>query len=412
VSQIGNFLCEQGVLNQQELEEALRFQAVYGGRIGTCLLDLGYLVVEELAAYLSDYYDVPIPPPDWVERPDPKAATVVPTPLIRQIQVLPLELERSRLHVAMIDPGNEEHLEFLRMASEREVVPYVLPEKKMVTLLERHLGIDRNPRFIGMISRPRQLGLSEEEAISATPLGRARRRARTELDEPTGPQPDTPDLRATPPPSNQEPAAPGPVDDGDVDEIILLEELVAEPAHPERWKLGEEPAEPAAGNVAFSSQVAHLEARLHGCNERDEIIRLGLRLASSFARVAALFVVRSDLVSGFRGSTPEMTASLASIEIPIGSPSMLTYPALSRMPFRGTPPSDGIDGRLIASLGRHDVREVFVHPIIIRDRAVNMLYADNAGDAFGETSIAALTALCDCLARAYERLLTASRKDD
>jgi hypothetical protein len=82
------------------------------------------------------------------------------------------------------------------------------------------------------------------------------------------------------------------------------------------------------------------------------------------------------------------------------------------MPFRGTPPSDGIDGRLIASLGRHDVREVFVHPIIIRDRAVNMLYADNAGDAFGETSIAALTALCDCLARAYERLLTASRKDD
>jgi hypothetical protein len=408
VSQIGNFLCEQGVLSPRELEEALRFQAVYGGRIGTCLLDLGYLVVEELAAYLSDYYGVPIPPPDWIERPDPKAATLVPTSLIRQIQALPLRLEQTRLHVAMIDPRNTEHLEFLAIASAREIVPYVLPEKKIVSLLESHLGIDRNPRFIGMISRPRQIGLSDDEAASATPLARARRRSRTALDEERGRTPDPPPSSAAPAKTNS-PAA-SETEDDQVEEILLLDELVAEPGHPEQWKLPEERHDALPDDVPFSAQVAHLEARLHGCSERDEIIRLGLQLASCFARVAALFVVRRELVSGFRASTPEMNASLADIEIPLDAPSMLTYPAVSRMPFRGTPPVDGIDGRLVASLGRHDVADVFVHPIVIRERTVNVLYADNGGDPFGETSIAALTALCDCLARAYERLLMAGRE--
>lgn len=410
MNEIGTFFCEQGVLNERELEEALRFQAVYGGRIGTCLLDLGFFVVEELAAYLSDYYDAPIPPSDWLDSPDPKAAAIIPKPLIRQIQALPLKLEQTRLHVAMIDPRNEEHLEFLRIASAREIVPYVLPEKKMVSLLETHLGIDRNPRFIGMISRPRQMGLSEDEAASATPLGRARRRARTPFDEEMANPPELASSSplAAAPPSSAKPIA----EPEEVEEIILLEELVAEPVHPESWSLPTVDADSLPANVAFSSHVAHLEARLHGCSERDEIIRLGLLLAGSYARVAALFVVRRDLVSGFRASTKEMTASLASIEIPLDAPSMLTYPALSRMPFRGTPPPDGIDGRLIESLGRHDVQEVFVHPIIIRDRTVNVLYADNGGDPFGETSIAALTALCDCLARAYERLLMANQKDD
>ena len=408
--EIGSVLVERGVIRQPDLEDALRLQSVYGGRIGTCLLDLGYLVVEELAAYLSDYFEVPLPPPDWLEAPDPRAIAVVPTTLVRQIQALPLKLEQKRLHVALIDPSDEEHLEFLKMASAREIVPYVLPEKRMVALLEKHLGIDRNPRFIGMISRPRAGGMSEDEAASATPLGRARRRSRTVLGERAPRAETTPDPGADP----GAPSAPGDSSSAESadDEIILLDELVAEPVEAPVWELPETPAAEGASAPAPSARIADLEARLQGATDRDEIVRLALQLACSFARVAGLFVVRSNRVSGFRASTPEMTASMSEVELPIESPSMLTYPAASRMPFRGTPPSDGIDGRLLASLDRHDVREVFVHPIIIRDRAVNVLYADNGGDPFGETSIAALTALCDRLAAAYERLLMASRKTD
>jgi hypothetical protein len=417
VNEIGSLLVERGVIHQRDLDDALRLQSVYGGRIGTCLLDLGYLVVEELAAYLSDHCDVPLPPEEWVEQPDPKALAMVPTSLVRRIQVLPLKLEKSSLHVAMIDPSNEEHRSFLEIASSREIVPYVLPEKRMVGLLERHLGIDRSPRFVGMISRPRVAGLQADEAAAATPLARARRRIRTSLDDAStdGGAPDPAAQRAQDPAAQpgSDPAALASSDEAAEDEIILLDELVAEPTDELVWEMPEDAVSDASSSdVPFSARIAHLEARLHGCRERDDIVRLALALASSFARVAGLFVVRSNRVTGFRASTPEMTASMSEIELPIEAPSMLTHPALSRMPYRGTPPGDGIDGRLLASLDRHDVREVFVHPIIIRDRTVNVLYADNGGDAFGETSIAALTALCDGLAGAYERLLMASRKTD
>ena len=73
-------------------------------------------------------------------------------------------------------------------------------------------------------------------------------------------------------------------------------------------------------------------------------------------------------------------------------------------------PTDGLDGRFMESLGRPEAQEVFVHPVTIRDRTVNLLYADNGSDAFGDTSIAGLAALCDCLSRAYERLITEQKK--
>jgi hypothetical protein len=46
-----------------------------------------------------------------------------------------------------------------------------------------------------------------------------------------------------------------------------------------------------------------------------------------------------------------------------------------------------------------------VHPIAIRARVINLLYADNGAEPLAETSVAALAALCGCVARAYERLI-------
>jgi hypothetical protein len=42
---------------------------------------------------------------------------------------------------------------------------------------------------------------------------------------------------------------------------------------------------------------------------------------------------------------------------------------------------------------------------------VNLLYCDNGSSAFGETSIAALGAVADCAARAYERLILDKKRE-
>jgi len=116
-------------------------------------------------------------------------------------------------------------------------------------------------------------------------------------------------------------------------------------------------------------------------------------------------VVRGGMVSGFRGDGAGMNESLDGILIPAEVDTIFSRPATARTPFRGQPPEGGIDGRVLGALSRKGVREALVHPIAIRDRVLNLLYADNGSEPLAETSVAALAALCDCVARAYERLI-------
>jgi hypothetical protein len=111
------------------------------------------------------------------------------------------------------------------------------------------------------------------------------------------------------------------------------------------------------------------------------------------------------MMSGFCGDGEGMNESLDGILIPAEIDSIFSLPATAGKPFRGPPPNGGLDARVLAALSRKGVQEVLVHPIAIRDRVVNLLYADNGSEPLAETSIAALGALCGCVARAYERLI-------
>jgi len=170
MSRLGEYLLEQQILTPAQLQEAERSKAVYGGRLGTNLIKLGLMELEELAAHLSDVCGVPLPPVDWLEEPEKQAAQVLPMPLIRRFKLLPLKLEKTRIHVAMLDPTDPVQLDFVATAGEREVVPYVLPEVRLLYWLEFHLGIDRHPRYVNLTARSRQLRLIEEETpVAAEP---------------------------------------------------------------------------------------------------------------------------------------------------------------------------------------------------------------------------------------------------
>ena len=434
----GQHLVEHGVLSDAQLEEALRFQRVYGGRMGTVAVDLGYLVVEELAEYLSDFTGVPLPPPAWLESPDAQALNNVPPPVIRRCQALPLRIEGGDLHVAMLDPCDPEQLDFLAMASSRPVVPYVLPERKLLYWLEVHCGLDRPPRFLGMVTRPRQIGLTSEEVASGTPMLDTRERiemraadaarARQEnFDEENldGTASDTLE------PALVQPSALTPIGDAPkqagraeaateeaAEEIILLDELVAaaEPSTapwevPEDFErtVGSSDLGDGRADEPISIRLARLEARLYQSRNRDEVVGLALEIARTFSAASALFVVRGEDVSLFRTSIAA-AQSEGDLSVPVRSPSVFSHPAQTGLPFRGQAPRDGIDGRVLEGLGRADVQEILVHPIVIRDRVVNVLFADNGPEPFGETSIGALTALCHTLSGAYERLIAEQKQ--
>lgn len=128
MSRIGQYLQTRGVITGEQLEEALGHQAVHGARLGTNLVELGYLSIETLATCLAAYHKVQLPPRKWLEKPQRAAAQRVTRALVERIRFIPMRLEGKVLHAALLDPQHPNVLDDVRFATGCRIEPYVLPE--------------------------------------------------------------------------------------------------------------------------------------------------------------------------------------------------------------------------------------------------------------------------------------------
>jgi len=74
MSRLGQYLQTRGLITRDQLEDALSHQTVHGARLGTNLVELGSISVEQLAACLGDFHKTPLPERRWLEKPQ-RAAT-------------------------------------------------------------------------------------------------------------------------------------------------------------------------------------------------------------------------------------------------------------------------------------------------------------------------------------------------
>lgn len=220
-------------------------------------------------------------------------------------------------------------------------------------------------------------------------------------------------------------AAPDPADS--IDELLLEEvvELPPDREHaPPRGADGgpsqRAPAPPADETQEFvpavdpvpesPTQVAALEAEIQGAADRDDVARLGMRLARRFARCAALLVVNRGVIAGLRGEGEGVDERIEGVMISCSVDGLFARAAEIGKSVRASAPFDGMDARVLTALGRRDVHGALVVPIAIRGRVVNLLYADNGPDPIPLTSAAALEALGICIAQAYERLILSRKR--
>jgi hypothetical protein len=385
----GKFLLQKGVLTRPQLDEATQSQVVFGGRLGTNLVELGYLRLDDLERHLAEHLGIPTAPSEWTLHPAVAALKTVPADLVERHRILPLALEERTLHLAMMDPRNPDQVDDIGFATGLRVQPYVMSELRLSALMEHHYGIPRDTRYIN--------------------LGREVAHGRHAPEDPAGegeapvPVPEAPTARSE---LGIDPLAAG---------QELIDEATFSSLH-ESWQgvaeaePGESP-EPVAAEPEREEErgaavdVAALEEELAAARDRDSVCDLALRIACHHASASALFVVRGGMVSGFLGDGEGAEENLEGVLIPADADTIFAGPAAARTPYRGRPPEEGLNGRVLAALSRRGVRDAVVIPITIRDRVINLLYADNGSEPFADTSLAALGALCGCVATAYERLI-------
>jgi hypothetical protein len=100
---LGEALAKESHITPEQLKLALERQVIFGGRIGTNIVELGILAEKELVAFLSRFFKIPAADPALVASVDPEVIACISRELADKYKVVPFRKDRNRLHVAMLD---------------------------------------------------------------------------------------------------------------------------------------------------------------------------------------------------------------------------------------------------------------------------------------------------------------------
>jgi hypothetical protein len=398
---LGKYLLENGILTTEQLEDALQSQVAFGGRLGTNLVELGYLSLDDLGRHLSEHTGIPAPSRECLETPDVAALQAVPVELVQRHRVLPLKLDGRTLHLAMMDPWDARKVDEIAFATGLRVKPYVLPEITAFHWLDYHYDIPREIRHVDLDAQRRVD--AEREAwerqrrgpgvVQVAPEARALGIAPLDVDEELVGERTFSELQSRLF-AAQEDASRRPASGGQADRGASGAPTGPPPAPPAREHA---PAGPA--------RIAELDVKLGVASTREAIAAVALELAAQVSRVAALFLVRDKTISGMQAIGDDVPERIESVLLGSDLDSSFAAAAASGEPLRTPPQQFETDRRVLTALGRAEVREIAIFPVEIRGRTVNLLYVDNGPDPIGNTAFAALRAVCEGMAAAYERLI-------
>ena len=117
---LGDWLLDRGLVNQTQLDLALREQKRKGWLLGESLTQLGFVTQETLAQFLAqktqtesiDLAAIVIPP---------EMVKIVPEALARRLVAVPVSRDESTLTVAISDPLNVTAFDVLEQATRLQV---------------------------------------------------------------------------------------------------------------------------------------------------------------------------------------------------------------------------------------------------------------------------------------------------
>jgi hypothetical protein len=399
----GDYLVEHDYVSSAEVEEASHASALYGGRLGTAMLELGLLTPEDLDRALARFHGLPEIPREWLVGATSSARAVLDLDRIRRHGAFPLDLEKRTLHVGMLDPRNDGLRDEIAFASGFRITAYALSEFRFCSLLFRIYRVTPSARMRLLLDDARRVEVqrNREQARRSSVAQRSEPAARIiELtDEATfhamlghaGPGGLGAAMRAgeaLPPPAP-----------------IATETTAALPTSPEpvRFEIDDTPG-PVAAAPRATAGIPALERTLHETLDRTALIDAALRLAGGLVDLVALFVVRDEMAVGHTVVHAGALSGIESIVLPLSSQSLLGAAARRRAPASGLA-SDALDKLLARALRGSDKVELTIYPISIGERLVSLLVVQSGLGALPLTSAAALSALTGLLGTGFERVI-------
>ncbi|MEK3717866.1 GspE/PulE family protein [Paenibacillus sp. FSL R7-0333] len=158
---LGDLLVENGIISQEQLEEALVEQRKTKRKLGDLLITQGYITEQQLIEVLE--FQLGIPHVSLFKyQIDPAITQIIPESMAKRYQVLPFMKEGSKLMVAMADPLDYFAIEDLRMSTGFRIEPAISSRDELTRAIARHYGM-RDSMSQMMVELPTQEEIEETE---------------------------------------------------------------------------------------------------------------------------------------------------------------------------------------------------------------------------------------------------------
>ena len=338
---LGEFFVSRGIITNEQLDEALKGQLIFGGHLGTCLLEMGYITEEVLGRSLSELFGVGYAPPHLFENIPRAAIERLPRRLVEKHFAVPFDLRERNLDVALIDPKNLPAIDTLSFATGLRIVPWVAPEARIFQVMERYYGVARRQRYITVCQ---DMDRADTAGVAPQSHGPGR----------------VAGASAYAPPSHLAGFAGGDPAPGAMPALQAATGAPEDPDHPQR---------------ALCEALCRAEG-IH------EVAEAALAYAARHLTRAALFLVKGTSATLWcaRGTGQDGIARPQGVTFAVTSEPLFEL-LLERTHFRGPLPSDPRLQQFFAAMKMDRAGEAILVPGYMDDRLVICLYGD--GGPFG-----------------------------
>src|SRR6201988_3522884 len=138
-SRLGEILVKENLITADQLKQALDCQQQHGGRLGTCLIKLGFISDDDITEVLSRQYGVPSINLKYYEV-DPTVIKLIPQDTAVRYQIVPLSRVGSTLTIAMTDPTNVFAMDDVKFMTGFNVEPVVASEASVSEAIAKFYG--------------------------------------------------------------------------------------------------------------------------------------------------------------------------------------------------------------------------------------------------------------------------------
>ncbi len=179
---LGEMLVNDKVITKKQLEEGIQNQVIFGGRLGTNLVEMEYIDEQTLTKYLAKKHGVPTVAWRSLNRIKPDVLKIFTQKLAKSTESFPVKIDGKALYVVMADPGDLEAIQEISFATQKKVNPLVLPEIRVFDLLTRFYKIGRELRYINLAMKY-QVSAPEKARPEASPRPAVADRKQKEREE-------------------------------------------------------------------------------------------------------------------------------------------------------------------------------------------------------------------------------------